>query len=132
MKERKRHIVTDTQGLVQAVKVHPANRHDSKAAPEVMQQLKGEFKRMKKIYADGGYRGELKDVVNKELKCILKIIMRNDKSTKFKPLPKRWVVERTFAWWESYRRLNREYEFETRYEENMIYLAMIKLMVKRL
>ena len=132
VKGRKRHIVTDTQGLVLAVRVHPANRHDSKAAPEVMRQLKGEFKRMKKIYADGGYRGELKYVVNRELKCMLKIVMRNDKSPKFKPLTKRWVVERTFAWWEAYRRLNREYEFETRYEENMIYLAMIRLMIKRL
>ena len=132
VKGRKRHIVTDTQGLVLAVKVHPANRHDSKAAPEVIRQLKGEFKRMKKIYADGGYRGELKDIVKNELKYALKITLRKDKSKKFKPLPKRWVVERTFAWFESFRRLSREYEFETRYEENMIYLAMIKLMVKRL
>ena len=59
MKGRKRHIVTDTQGLVLAVKVHPANRHDSKAAMEGLKQLKPEFKRMKKIYADGGYRDEL-------------------------------------------------------------------------
>ena len=132
VKGRKRHIVTDTQGLVLAVRVHPANRHDSKAAPEVIRQLKGEFKRMKKIYADGGYRGELKDVVKNELKYALKITLRKDKSKKFKPLPKRWVVERTFAWWEAYRRLSREYELETKYEENMIYLAMIKLMVKRL
>ncbi len=132
VKGRKRHIVVDTQGLVLAVKVHPANRHDSKAAMEVLAPLKGEFKRMKKIYADGGYRGELKDVVEKQLKCTLKIVMRKDKARKFKPLPRRWVVERTFAWLESYRRLNREYEFETKYSENMIYLAMIKLMVKRL
>ncbi len=132
VKGRKRHIITDAQGLMLAVKVHPANRHDSKAAIDVMGQLKPEFGRMKKIYADGGYSGELKDVVKKELKCTLKITLRKDKSNKFKPLPKRWVVERTFAWWESYRRLSREYEFETKYEENMIYLAMIKLMIKRL
>ncbi len=132
VKGRKRHIVTDTQWLLLAVRVHPANRHDSKAAPEVLRQLKGEFKRMKKIYADGGYRGELKDVVKKELKCTRKITLRKDKSKKFKPLPKRWVVERTFAWWEYYRRLSREYEFETKYEENMIYIAMIQLMVIRL
>jgi hypothetical protein len=50
---------------VLAVKVHPANRHDSKAAMDVIQQLKPELKRMKKIYADGGYRGDLKDVVKK-------------------------------------------------------------------
>jgi transposase len=99
---RKRHIITDTQGLVLAVKVHPANQHDGKVAMEVIRQLKPEFKQMKKIYVDGGYRGELTDVVKKELKYTLKITLRNDKSKKFKPLPKRWVVERTFAWWESY------------------------------
>jgi putative transposase len=113
VKGRKRHIITDTQGLVLAVKVHPANRHDSKAAMDVIRQLKPEFKRMKKIYADGGYRGELKDIVKKELKYTLKITLRKDKSKKFKPLPKRWVVERTFAWWESYRRLSRELNFKT-------------------
>jgi putative transposase len=132
VKGRKRHIITDTQGLVLAVQVHPANHHDSKAAMGVIRQLKGEFKRMKKIYADVGYRGELKDIVKQELKYTLKITLRSDKSKQFKPLPKRWVVERTFAWWDAYRRLSREYEFKTRYEENMIYLAMIKLMVKRL
>jgi DMSO/TMAO reductase YedYZ molybdopterin-dependent catalytic subunit len=56
---------------VLAVKVHPANHHDSKEAFDVIRQLKPEFKRMKKIYADGGYRGELKDVVKKELKYTL-------------------------------------------------------------
>ena len=132
VKGRKRHIVSDTQGLILAVKVHPPNHHDSKAAMDVLRGLKPEFKRMKKIYAVGGYRGELKDVVKKELKCTRKITLRKDKSKKFKPLPMRWVVERTFAWWEAYRRLSREYECETKYEENMIYLAMTKLMVKRL
>ncbi len=133
VKGRKRHIVVDTQGSVLAVKVHAANRHDSKAAMEVLRQLKGEFQRMKKIYAEGGYRGELKDVVKKELKCTLKITLRKDSSSKaFRPLPKRWVVERTFAWFEAFRRLAREYEFHTRHSENMNYLAMIKLIIKRL
>lgn len=132
VKGRKRHIITDTQGFLLGVKVHPANQHDSKAAFELIRMLKPEFNRMKKIYADGGYCGNLVDVVKKELKYKVKITMRKDKLKKFKPLPKRWVVERTFAWWEAYRRLSREYEFQTKYEENMIYLAMINLMVKRL
>lgn len=132
VKGRKRHIVTDTQGLLLAVTVHPANKHDSKAAPEVLRKLKPEFKRLKTIYADGGYRGDLKDIVKKELKCKLKITMRSDKSKGFKPLPKRWVVERTFAWFESYRRLSREYEFNPETSENMLYLAMISLMINLL
>ncbi len=132
VKGRKRHIVTDTQGLLLALKVHSANRHDSKAAFEVLERLKPEFKRMKTIYADGGYRGDLVDIVKERLNYKMKITLRSDKSVGFKPLPKRWVVERTFSWWESYRRLSREYEFKTQYAENMIYLAMIKLMIKRL
>ncbi len=133
VKGRKRHIVVDTQGLVLGVKVHAANRHDSKAAMEVLRELKSEFKRLKKIYADGGYRGDLKSVVKSELKCTLKITLRKDSSSKvFRPLPKRWVVERTFARFESFRRLSREYEFHTQHSENMIYIAMISLMIKRL
>jgi len=132
VKGRKRHIVTDTQGLLLAVRVHSANRHDSKAAPEVLRMLKPEFKRLKTIYADGGYRGDLKNIVKNELKCNLKITLLSDKSVGFKPLPKRWVVERTFGWFESYRRLSREYEFNLLTAENMLYLAMIVLMIRRL
>jgi putative transposase len=94
--------------------------------------LKPEFRRLKTIYADGGYRGDLKDIVKRELKFKLKITLRSDKSKGFKPLPKRWVVERTFAWFESYRRLSREYEFRTRHSENMIYLAQIYRIFNRL
>jgi transposase len=96
VKGRKRHIVTDTRGLILAVKDHPANRHDGKEAFEVLSRLKSEFKRMKTVYADGGYHGDLNDIVKRELKYSLKITLRKDKSKGFKPLPKRWVVDR---WW---------------------------------
>jgi putative transposase len=114
------------------VKDHPANRHDGKEAFDVLSRLKSEFKRMKTIYADGGYRGDLNDIVKRELKYSLKITLRKDKSKGFKPLPRRWVVERTFTWFESSRRLSREDEFHTRHSENMIYLSQINLMIKRL
>lgn len=65
-----------------------ANEHDSKSGFEVLEQLKWRFGRMEKIYADGGYRGELIDKVNDTLGCKMEITLRSDKSIPFKPLPK--------------------------------------------
>jgi len=132
IKGRKQHIVTDTLGLLLAVVVHAANIHDSKSAPEVISRLKGRFSRLKKIFADGGYRGELIDTMKQLHGWIIEIVLRCDKKTNFKVLPKRWVVERTFAWFESYRRLSKDYEYLTDTSEAMIQLAMIKLMLNRI
>lgn len=132
IKGRKRHIITDTQGLLLSVKVHAANEHDSKAGFEVIEQLKWQFERMKKIYADGGYRGELVDKVKDKLGYDMEITLRTDKSTLFKPLPKRWVVERSFSWLENFRRLAKDYERTCVAAQNMIYIAFIALMIKQL
>ena len=130
IKGRKRHIVTDTQGLLLGIKVHAANEHDSHSGLRVLERLKGRFERLKKIYADGGYRGELIDKVKYMLNCEMEITLRTDKSTAFKPLPKRWVVERSFAWLDDFRRLAKDYERKVVCSENMIYLAFISLMLK--
>ncbi len=132
IKGRKQHIVTDTLGLLLVVVVHAANVHDSKAAQEVISRLRGRFNRLSKIFADGGYRGELVDNVKKIYGWIIEIVMRSDKQKEFKVLPKRWVVERTFSWFESYRRLSKDYEFHAETSETMIQLAMIRLMLNRL
>lgn len=132
LKGRKRHIVTDTQGLLLAVDVHSANEHDSKAAFDVLEQLRWRCDRMKTIYADGGYRGELIDRVKNELGYDMKITLRSDKATYFKPLPKRWIVERSFAWLENFRRLAKDFERTTCAAKSMIYLAFIALMLKYL
>ena len=87
---------------------------------------------MKKIYADGGYRGEIVVNVKKQLSYDMKITLRTDKSIGFKPLPKRWIVERSFSWFESCRRLAKEYEKTCCASENMIYLAFIALMLNKL
>jgi putative transposase len=76
--------------------------------------------------ADGGYRGELIDNTRKTYGWIVEIVLRSD-STKFEILPKRWIVERTFAWLESYRRLSKDFEYQTETSQAMIQLAMIKL-----
>jgi len=132
IKGRKRHIITDTMGLLLAVVVHAANVHDSKGAGDVIALLKGRFERLVKIVADGGYRGELIEKTKTAFGWILEIVLRSDSSSKFTVIPKRWVVERTFAWFESYRRLSKDFEFRTDTSEAMIQLAMIKLMLNRI
>ena len=131
-KGRKRHIIVDTLGLLLSVVVHAANEHDSKSATKVIQLLKDRFNRLIKIIADGGYRGELIENTKISFGLILEVILRKDDSPKFEVIPKRWIVERTFAWFESYRRLSKDFEFLTDTSENMIRLAMIKLMLNRL
>lgn len=132
VKGRKQHIITDTMGLLLVVVVHAANIHDSKAAKEVIWRLSGKFNRLVTIFADGGYRGELIDKVKNSFGWLISIVLRTDKATNFQVLPKRWVVERTFAWFESYRRLSKDYEYKTDTSETMIQLAMVRLMLNRI
>ena len=131
-KGRKRHIIVDTMGLLLAVVVHAANEHDSKSAPMVIAELRGRFARLVKIIADGGYRGELIENTRKIYGWIVEVMLRSDTATKFEILPKRWIVERTFAWFESYRRLSKDFEYQTETSQAMIQLAMIKLMLNRI
>jgi len=131
IKGRKQHIITDTMGLLLVVCVHAANIHDSKAAFEVINKLRGRFNRLIKIFADGGYRGELAGLIKQSFGWILDIVLRSDDIKSFSVIPKRWVVERTFAWFESYRRLSKDYEYLANTSETMIQLAMIRLMLNR-
>tara|TARA_R110000868_G_scaffold360484_2_gene622509 strand:+ start:5182 stop:5949 length:768 start_codon:yes stop_codon:yes gene_type:complete len=132
IKGRKRHIVVDTLGLLLLVVVHAANSHDSKAAFKVLEKLNEQFYTIKKVFADGGYRGELIDIVKQKFNLILEVVLRTDKGEQFKVLPKRWIVERTFSLFESYRRLSKDFEYQTDTAEAMVNLAMIRLMLNRI
>jgi len=132
IKGRKRHIVTDTLGLLLTVIVHSADVHDCRAAESVLTKLKSDFFKIVKIFADGGYRGELIENIKVKLGYVIEIVLRKDTKNGFVPLPKRWVVERTFAWFESYRRLSKDFEFYPDTEEYMIKIAMMKLMLNRI
>jgi len=132
IKGRKRHIITDTNGWLLSVVVHAANEHDSQTGFEVMETLEYRFERMKKIYADGGYRGELGDEVKQKLGWDLEITLRSDKKTEFNPLPKRWIIERTFSWLENFRRLAKDYEYTVSSSTAMIYLAFIALAINNI
>lgn len=112
IKGRKQHIIVDTQGNLMAIAVHEANVHDSKGAPEVIEKLSCKFPRLTKILADGGYRGKLADWILDKFGWKLEVVLRPDECpSKFKVLPKRWIVERAFAWLENFRRLTIDYEF---------------------
>lgn len=132
VKGRKRHIVVDTMGLIMVVVVHAANIHDSKSAQFVISELRGRFSRLVKIIADGGYRGELIENIKSAFGWIVEVVLRSDSEIKFEVLPKRGIVERTFAWFESYRRLSKDFEYHPSTSEAMIQLSMIKLMLNRI
>ena len=124
--------MVDTLGMILAVVVHAASLQDRDGAKLVLQKLRGCFPRLKLIWADGGYAGQLIEWTWKLGHWVLEIVKRSDDLTRFVVLPKRWIVERTFAWLNRYRRLSKDYETLTNSSENVIYLAMIHLMVRRL
>ena len=95
-------------------------------------RLKKYFETLLIIWADGGYAGKLIEYVREKYGWTLEIIKRSDVAKGFKILPKRWIVERTFGWFNRYRRLSKDYEFDPKTSETMIYIAMIHIMVRRL
>ncbi len=114
-----------------SVVVHAANIHDSVGARKVFSKVEGALPRLKKIFADAAYQGSLEDWVQKHLHATLEIVRRKDKH-KFIVLPKRWIGERTFGWLGRQRRLSKDYEQFAETSENIIYIAMINLMLHRL
>lgn len=112
--------------------VHSAAIQDRDGAKLAMTKLLGVFGRLKLIWADGGYAGQLIAWAYTLGRWTLEIVRRCDDAGGFKVLPKRWIVERTFAWFGKYRRLSKDYESLTDSSESMIRIAMINLMIHRL
>ena len=129
---RKRHILVDTNGNLLKVVVHAANIQDRDGAKLLLEKAKGCFSRLKLIWADGGYAGQLVEWVKDSCNWVLEIVKRPKDVNGFQVLPRRWVVERTFAWLGHCRRLSKDYEHKTVHSESMVYLAMIRIMVRRL
>jgi putative transposase len=119
-------------GLLLAVVVHAANIQDRDGAKLLLAKAKGCFPRLKLIWADGGYAGQLIDWVASTCQWVLEIVRRCDKAIGFHVLPRRWIVERTFGWLGRYRRLSKDYEYLTDTGETLIQIAMIQLMLHRL
>ena len=124
--------MVDTQGLLLAVAVHPANIQDRDGAKQVLHRLLGRFPRLERIWADGAYAGKLVEWVQRNGGWKLELVRRPAHQHTFQVLPRRWVVERTFAWLGRQRRLSKDYEALSKTSEAWIYTAMTGLMLRRL
>jgi putative transposase len=118
--------------LILCVVVHAGNIQDRDGAKLAMRKLVGAFGRLKLIWADGGYAGQLIQWARTLGRWTLEIVKRCDDAAGFKVLPKRWIVERTFCWLGKYRRHSKDYEALTDSSETMIRISMINLMLHRL
>ena len=112
--------------------VHAADIQDRDGAKIVFKKIKKYFTKLELIWADGGYAEKLIVWARRYCGWELTIIKRSDRQKGFKILPRRWVVERTFAWLSHYRRLSKDYEYRTDTSEIMICLAITHLMLRRL
>lgn len=129
----KRHVIVDKNGFLLAIMVTVANVHDSKAVELLMRTLSYFLIPIKVILADGGYRGEVIEQVKNRLGYLINVVMRNDeKKTKFKPISKRWIVERTFSWLDNDRRLCRNYELLMENSEQIVKLSAIKNLLNKI
>jgi transposase len=124
-KGRKRHIVVDTLSNLVEVLVHAANEHDSKAGCDVLKRAAAKHASLEAFSGDAGYRGTAVDFVESALG--LKLHISQKIKDAFAVLPKRWIVERTFAWLGNYRRLSKDFEILTQSAENMVRIAMIRI-----
>jgi putative transposase len=162
VKGRKRHLLVDTEGLVLKAKVHSAKVMDYEGIKALLDRTKGPFPRLSHLWMDGGYNGEDKgaDWVEKTLGWTVEIVRRPRKPAPeevlmawakewaeegvaadwqkllppqgFVVLPRRWVVERTFSWLSQNRRMSKDYEWLAATSEAFIYVAMTRLLVRRL
>jgi putative transposase len=118
-------------GHLLKVVVHPANVQDRDGAWEVFEAMAGHFRRLTLVWADQGYSGDLEDLCDFAYGWRLEVVKREPQRG-FVLLPRRWVVERTFAWLSTFRRLTRDFEQLATVSETWIYLAMSRLLLRRL
>jgi putative transposase len=133
IKGRKRHMITDTQGLPLALLVQPANIQDVHGAVPLLGSLRRSFPTLAHIFADGIYRGrQLPNAVAQFGRWTIEIVWHSQQLGRFKPEPKRWVIERTFAWLGRNRRLAKDFERSIASAEVWIMIASIALLSRRL
>jgi putative transposase len=131
VKGRKRHIVVDTLGLLLLVMVTSASIQDRDGGVELCDEVQQQFVRIKKIWADSSYRGELVEYVQLWCRFVLEIVKRPAEQRGFQVQPKRSLVERTLSWLNPFRRLSKDYENTTESSESMIKIAHIHVLLRR-
>lgn len=133
VKGRKRHILTDTGGLLVGAIVHTADIQDRDGAPGVLASIRASFPWLRHLFADGAYAGEkLETALDGQGQWTFEIIKRSDAAKGFEVLPRRWVVERTFAWFGRNRRLSKDFEETLESSTAWLFLASAQLMTRRL
>src|SRR3981081_2146518 len=133
VKGRKRHMVTDTQGFLLALLVHAANIQDNHGAVPLLAALRQTFPTLQHIFADRVYRGDkLRNAVAALGRWTIEIVTRSERVGTFKPEPKRWVIERTFAWFGRNRRLAKDFEATIPSSEAWFMIASIRLLSRPL
>jgi transposase len=130
---RKRHIITDTEGHLVGLQVHPADIQDRDGAVGVIASIRRLCPWLRHLFADGGYAGDkLRDALAERGRWTIEIIKRSDTAKGFEVLPRRWVVERTFAWLGRCRRLARDFEATIISAVAWVYVAHIRMLIRRL
>jgi putative transposase len=133
IKGRKRHLLVDTLGLPIAIYVTPADLSDPAGARKLLAGLAFRVPRLQKIWADAAYRGkDLADWCQQHGGWTLEIVEREPGGRSFQVLPRRWVVERCFAWLSRNRRLAKDYERKVQTSETLIQVASLRLLIRRL
>lgn len=133
IKGRKRHIITDTLGLMVGITVHGADIQDRDGAPDVLKSIRYSYPWLRHVFADGGYAGpKLRAAMAGAGSWTIEIIKRSDIAKEFKILPRRWVVERTFAWLGRCRRLAKDVENLTSVSKAWALVAHIRMLTRRI
>src|SRR6266850_1407670 len=134
IKGRKRHLLVDTLGLILGVEITPASTPERDGAQALLTRVLGWFTWLRLMWVDGGYSGETFAQWVQEIRPKLKVevVKRSDDVKGFRVLPKRWVVERTFGWLMRHRRLVRDYETTETSAQAWVYIAMIRIQLRRL
>ena len=145
MSGRKRHILVDTMGLLLMVIVHAASVSEQAGARQILEKVAvakaagaSFFHRLRLLWVDAGYQAGkdfcawVKTLLGWRVEVVKRPEVNAQKKQGFILLPRRWVVERTFAWLDNYRRLSKDYEYLPQSSETMVYLAMTNLMLHRL
>lgn len=132
VKGRKRHILTDTCGFLIFILVHTADVQDRDGAVDVLKAIRQRFPWLRHIFADGGYAGQkLRDAMARHGDWTIEIIKRSDTAKGFEILPRRWVVERTFAWLGRCRRLAKDWETSIASSTAWALIASIRMLTRR-
>ena len=129
---RKRHVLVDTLGLLLRGIVHPASVQDRDGLAPLLMRIRRRFPWLQLLFADGGYQGDVAAAAARHERVALAVVKRSDRAKGFVVLAKRWIVERSFAWFGRNRRLAKDVETLIASSTAMLYLAATRLLTRRL